>query len=273
MSQNWSEKYKPKSFAELLHHSSLIELFKKTKQPINMILYGPHGTGKTCISQLYLQYINYPYLYLNYYEDNWENIINQIITYQESISLFSEHTNKKIIIIDNINFITIKQQHDLYKRLSLSYFILISNYTHHILSILRSKFIEIFIEPIPSDIMIDKITQICQKENHNIPQYTIIPISMRQALAIAQCSYANKIKKEELSSDLYIENITDFNETCNKLKKYNNPELLYFNKYKKNKELIIMLELIEQGHESSVYLLTASLLIYKNKYYDKLYKY
>ncbi|OUW04168.1 MAG: hypothetical protein CBD11_00950 [Phycisphaera sp. TMED151] len=262
MGTNWTHVYRPKNLDDIIYHDKIRTVLKNKEYPINIIFNGPNGTGKTSLALLFAKKINYPYLYLNCYEESWDDIFIKVIIFQDSLSLTHPHISKKIVIFDNLNELSLERQHNIYKILSKSYFFIICNHCHHIIELIRSKFIELFIELIPKELIYNRVKEICLLENKIIPNIEEISSSIRQAITIAQ--FQPPSIKKTLPDELKFENLIDLKTTIAELQKHDAIDDLYSEYYKDDIEFLVKLEEIEFNLYSSIPLLASMLLIHKN---------
>ena len=64
---------------------------KQSNEMVRGVVSLPHGTGKTSLAVLFAQKLNYPYLYVDCYEESWDEIYSRVTVFQESLSLTHPH--------------------------------------------------------------------------------------------------------------------------------------------------------------------------------------
>ncbi|HIE33710.1 MAG TPA: AAA family ATPase, partial [Candidatus Altiarchaeales archaeon] len=90
----WTNKYRPKRFDKIVGNQTLIAFLRKYGWKKPLILYGPSGTGKSCIVECITNEFN-----LDMVEITDDNIDNAVSISQTS----SLYGNRKLIVVDNVD--------------------------------------------------------------------------------------------------------------------------------------------------------------------------
>jgi replication-associated recombination protein RarA len=141
---NFSERLRPRTIEELLISDSSIAKFNAmihSRDVMNMIFYGSHGTGKTTCANLIGKSPGIEMLYVNASLTNRiEDIRNQVERYATSMSLYGD---TKIVLLDESDYLSKSAQASLRglieKTISNCRFILTSNVLSNIQQPLQSR--------------------------------------------------------------------------------------------------------------------------------------
>jgi replication factor C subunit 2/4 len=193
----WVDKYRPKTLKEIIGHDDiknmLISGIEKSDLP-HLLFYGGSGTGKTStamalIMQLYgPNRIHDKVLELNASDENGINVVrDKIIKFANIVVGSGDKKYKtpqfKTIILDEADSMTSEAQTALKKVMeatcSITRFIFICNYETKIIDAIKSRCADFRFNPIPDDLMIDKLKEIANSEKMNIDEevfQTIITI-------------------------------------------------------------------------------------------------
>ena len=121
----WVEKYRPSNLDDIVLDSNnklILKNIVKNKQFPNLLFYGPPGTGKTTtITNLIKSYqseigqLNQGLMiHLNASDERGIDIIrNQISSFVNSSSLFSGSKGIKFVVLDEVDYMTIRAQQGL----------------------------------------------------------------------------------------------------------------------------------------------------------------
>jgi replication factor C subunit 3/5 len=170
----WVEKYRPKTFDEIVLNESnqlfFTNVMKSTHMP-NMLFHGPPGTGKTTtilnIIRSY-QHLNSKglMLHLNASDERGiETIRTQIFAFVHAKPLFNAGT--KFVILDEVDSMTKTAQQALCSMLQTYVhvrFCLICNYISRIDMSLQSMFIKIKFNNLPTQAVVDFLSTIVAAE-------------------------------------------------------------------------------------------------------------
>jgi len=183
----WVEKYRPHQFDDIvldpLNRQILNNVIETSYFP-NLLLYGPPGTGKTTtiinLINSYQTKLNNKnrdlIIHLNASDERGIDIIrNQINCFVNSKPLFN--TGMKFVILDEVDYMTKNAQQAL-RYLLQSYssnvrFCLICNYISRIDEGLQNEFIRLRFNQLPSDDIVQFLTNISVSENLNISQKSL----------------------------------------------------------------------------------------------------
>jgi len=159
----WVEKYRPKSFNDIVHHSRIIYLLRRfiaTRTMAHLFFYGPPGTGKTstilsCAHEIYGKAANMMVLHLNASDERGIDVVRkQILQFASTSSLFYNSANmSKLVILDEADSMTHCAQVAL-RDIMMQYdtlFCLIGNYQYALLPTLQSRVVRLLFTPIPME--------------------------------------------------------------------------------------------------------------------------
>lgn len=164
-------KYIPKTFDDVLIDKHIIDI---VKSPMNILLYGPAGTGKTTIVRTLTQETNAQFLVLNISEDRGINLIREDVMNFVNIDI-----NNKIIILDEMDSLTADAQNMLNMIMDIYYydknikFIFVCNYINNINQSIISKCCCLRINSIKKELLIDRIKFIICQERMYLSQRSI----------------------------------------------------------------------------------------------------
>jgi len=208
----WVEKYRPSKFEDIvldpLNKKMFKNIIEKSYFP-NLLFYGPPGTGKTTtIINLINAYQEKQQIcknkeliiHLNASDERGIDIIrNQINSFVNSKTLF--HTGMKFVILDEVDYMTKNAQQALRYLLQVYYktarFCLICNYISKIEIGLQNEFICVRFNKLPSNDIIQLLTNVSICEKLNITQENIISIQkmyktdIRSMINCMQCNHKN----------------------------------------------------------------------------------
>lgn len=208
-SKPWIEKYRPNELYNIVlndYNKNIIDGILKSNRFSNLILHGPPGTGKTTtILNLIKEYYKLNniknkdlIIHLNASDDRGIDIIrNKISVFTNTKSLFTNGI--KIIILDEVDSMTINAQHVLKSLIKKTYknvrYCLLCNYIHKIDKSLQEEFIHLQFSNIPRDKIFTYLESIINKEDIKIDDdtlYYIIEIynsDIRSMLNYLQANY------------------------------------------------------------------------------------
>lgn len=208
----WVEKYRPNCTKNIVleeNNKTIINNIIKNKYFPNILLYGPPGTGKTTtIINLINEYQKNHYgkiykdsvIHLNASDERGIEVIRSQIFDFIKTKTFS-NINKKFVILDEVDYMTTSAQ------LALKFiveneknnivFILICNYISKINMSIQSYLLNIRFNDMPSELIVNLITNIVEKENIHITYEQIFQIQrffksdIRSMINYIQCNINN----------------------------------------------------------------------------------
>ena len=219
---SWVEKYRPNKLDEITSQSNIILSLKSvllTKNIPHLIFYGPSGCGKTSTiialsKELFGDSINDKIIELNASDERGINIIREKIKNyaKQSVKCNNGEPSWKIIILDEADTMTSDSQFAL-RRIMEQYskitrFCIICNYHNKIIDPIISRCALFKFKPIEVNNIIEKLKDICNKENFICNENLIKKIvvlcrgDLRKGINLLQkCynSYNEKINEELLN--------------------------------------------------------------------------
>jgi len=226
MSSPWIEKYRPKSFDNIVLDPMNRQIFEniiKQNNIPNLIFYGPPGTGKTTTiinlinkyQEKYNQRNKGLMIHLNASDERGIDVIrNQINSFVNTKTLFTHGV--KFIILDEVDYMTKNAQQAL-KYLIQQYnknirFCLICNYISRLDYSLQNEFIRLRFSQLPKREINHFLKNIVKKEKLNISQKQLEFIQnkfnsdIRSMINFLQSNYQNIDKNLKILSHTFFEN-------------------------------------------------------------------
>ena len=226
MSSPWIEKYRPKSFDNIVLDPMNRQIFEniiKQNNIPNLIFYGPPGTGKTTTiinlinkyQEKYNQRNKGLMIHLNASDERGIDVIrNQINSFVNTKTLFTHGV--KFIILDEVDYMTKNAQQAL-KYLIQQYnknirFCLICNYISRLDYSLQNEFIRLRFSQLPKREINNFLKNIVKKEKLNISQKQLEFIQnkfnsdIRSMINFLQSNYQNIDKNLKILSHTFFEN-------------------------------------------------------------------
>tara|TARA_Y100000591_G_scaffold172787_1_gene149190 strand:+ start:1838 stop:2815 length:978 start_codon:yes stop_codon:yes gene_type:complete len=222
----WIEKYRPKNFDEIIGQEKNINILKnllKNKSLPHLLFHGNSGVGKTSTINAISEYLYgknkvFMVMRLDASDDRGINSVREEIKgFAEKMTISNKGV--KLIILDEADSMTFDAQFAL-RRIIEKYsdntrFCLICNYENKIIKPIKSRCVDIRFYPIDREIIIDKLKDICNKENIKYTKNGIETIAklsngdMRKAINILQSlhSLSDVIKSSVCYNSLAIPNI------------------------------------------------------------------
>lgn len=180
----WIEKYRPGTLDQILSQDDIIKtlkIFVKNKCLPHMLFYGIPGTGKTstinaCAKELYGSSFKLMVMELNASDDRGIDVVRtKIKQFVMSKGICFDSNKKdvmnmfKLVILDETDAMTAEAQAILRKVIEdftdNTRFCLICNYIQSITPALQSRCVRFRFAPLLKKNMIEKIDEICEKEN------------------------------------------------------------------------------------------------------------
>ncbi len=226
MSSPWIEKYRPKSFDNIVLDPMNRQIFEniiKQNNIPNLIFYGPPGTGKTTTiinlinkyQEKYNQQNKGLMIHLNASDERGIDVIrNQINSFVNTKTLFTHGV--KFIILDEVDYMTKNAQQAL-KYLIQQYnknirFCLICNYISRLDYSLQNEFIRLRFSQLPKREINHFLKNIVKNEKLNISQRQLEFIQnkfnsdIRSMINFLQSNYQNIDKNLKILSHTFFEN-------------------------------------------------------------------
>jgi len=164
------EKFRPKTFAEIVGCPSEIEQYMKQEVKPPFLFSGPPGTGKTSTARVIAKSLGSDFMYLNASDETGiDTIRNKVSKFAMGMTM----ETMRVILLDEVDGLTFQAQQalrgiiDKYQNNCL--FILTCNYDYKIIDPLKSsRAIHIKFEKPPRENIIGRIKWICEQENIKI---------------------------------------------------------------------------------------------------------
>lgn len=182
----WVDRYRPKTLKDIVGHDDvknlLITSIEKGDLP-HLLFHGGSGTGKTStvmalVMQLYgPARINEKVLELNASDENGINVVrDKIIKFANFVVGTADPKYPsppfKIIILDEADSMTSEAQTALKKVMEstceITRFVFICNYESKIIDAIKSRCADFRFNPIPDNLMIEKLKSIAQEEKMDV---------------------------------------------------------------------------------------------------------
>ncbi len=277
----WVEKYRPNKLDDIVEQNNIINFLKtalETKNIPHLIFFGPSGCGKTSTilalsKELFGDNYKDRIIELNASDERGINMIREKIKVyaKQSVNTSQDAPPWKIIILDEADTMTPDSQFAL-RRIMEQYskitrFCIICNYHHKIIEPIISRCSLFRFKPINNEDIINKLINICYKENINYTQdmlNKIINLSrgdLRKAINLLQKCYNiygnsfNNELLEEISGiiptdkfNLLMENI--FNKNMTFVDSY--IKQLYYDGYSLVNQILLFHDYIVKSNLSSI---------------------
>lgn len=151
-----NEKYRPQKLENFVgneHIKTQIQKFLDNNDLVNMIFYGPPGSGKTTLAKLIVKNLDCDYLFLNASDERGiETIRDKVSGFASTMSFKSI----KVVILDEADFLTIQAQASLRN--------VIETFSRNTRFILTCNFVERIIDPLQSRCQVLKIVPPTKKD-------------------------------------------------------------------------------------------------------------
>lgn len=180
------DKYSPKKIEEILGNDDVIQSVSNMKMDFpHLLLTGPPGTGKTTLAHLIKK--DFDTLELNASDERGIDTIRNTLK-----SFCYKNVSNKLVILDECDHLTTPAQQALRRLMEVTdtKFILICNQISQVIEPIQSRCAVLRFERIPSDIFIDRIREICDKESIRITEdglKALIEIGSGDIRAVLSC--------------------------------------------------------------------------------------
>ena len=178
MSEILVEKYKPKTFDDMIYHQNIVAILKNNiKNLPHIVLHGPSGIGKTTLIRILVNTIyketdivRQNLLILSACNHRGIDIVRKKIKEFAQQSIYSTH-RYKLVILDEVDSMSMESQSAL-RRIMEEYskstrFIFICNHLSNITDPILSRCIKLTFKLIPPNKMIKYMKKICKKEKYS----------------------------------------------------------------------------------------------------------
>lgn len=201
------EKYRPRTLKDMVSHEEIlktINTFVEKKSIPHFLFHGPPGTGKTsCIlsiaRMMYGDNFKKMTLELNASDDRGINVVREKIKEFCNTLNISSKAGVKLVILDEADMMTSAAQFAL-RRVIEKYtknvrFCLICNQVSKIIPAIQSRCMRFRFSPLKKEQCLERIKQICERENIPIDEQTIYKIieigkgDMRKILNIVESTH------------------------------------------------------------------------------------
>ncbi|CCC82115.1 replication factor C small subunit [Thermoproteus tenax] len=217
----WFEKYRPKSFAEIVDleeiKARLAEFIKAGNMP-HLLFYGPPGTGKTTTALVLAREL---------YGERWrENTLELNASDERGINVIRERVKEfartapaggapfKLVVLDEADNMTSDAQQALRRIMEMyaatTRFVLLANYVSGIIEPIQSRCAVFRFSPLPKDAVVARLRYIAEQEGLKVTQDALEAIfdftqgDMRRAITALQIasSTTREIDEEAIARAL-----------------------------------------------------------------------
>jgi replication factor C small subunit len=150
------EKYRPSKLENYVGNENIkksISKYLEQNDILNLIFYGPAGTGKTTLAKLCVQNLDCDHLYINASDERGIETIRDKVQSFASIASFKP---LKVVILDEADFLTIQAQASLRN--------IIETFSRTTRFIMTCNFVERIIDPLQSRCQVLKIVPPTKKD-------------------------------------------------------------------------------------------------------------
>ncbi|CCC82469.1 replication factor C small subunit [Thermoproteus tenax] len=215
----WFEKYRPKSFAEIVDleeiKARLAEFIKAGNMP-HLLFYGPPGTGKTTTALVLAREL---------YGERWrENTLELNASDERGINVIRERVKEfartapaggapfKLVVLDEADNMTSDAQQALRRIMEMyaatTRFVLLANYVSRIIDPILSRCAVFRFPPMPKPLMAQRLQYIASQERIKLTEdgidaiYEISQGDMRRAINLLQMAAASAgvVDKESVAA-------------------------------------------------------------------------
>ena len=150
------EKYRPSKLENYVGNENIkksISKYLEQNDILNLIFYGPAGTGKTTLAKLCVQNLDCDHLYINASDERGIETIRDKVQGFASVASFKP---LKVVILDEADFLTIQAQASLHN--------IIETFSRTTRFIMTCNFVERIIDPLQSRCQVLKIVPPTKKD-------------------------------------------------------------------------------------------------------------
>ena len=150
------EKYRPSKLENYVGNENIkksISKYLEQNDILNLIFYGPAGTGKTTLAKLCVQNLDCDHLYINASDERGIETIRDKVQGFASVASFKP---LKVVILDEADFLTIQAQASLRN--------IIETFSRTTRFIMTCNFVERIIDPLQSRCQVLKIVPPTKKD-------------------------------------------------------------------------------------------------------------
>jgi len=214
------EKYRPSKLENYVGNENIkksISKYLEQNDILNLIFYGPAGTGKTTLAKLCVQNLNCDHLYINASDERGIETIRDKVQGFASVASFKP---LKVVILDEADFLTIQAQASLRNIIETfsrtTRFIMTCNFVERIIDPLQSRCQVLKIVPPTKKDVAKHLAGILDKESISFEINDLVPLvnqyypDLRKCINTIQLSTQDNILKLDQSvlvSSNYIDKI------------------------------------------------------------------
>ncbi len=214
------EKYRPTELENYVGNENIkksISKYLEQNDILNLIFYGPAGTGKTTLAKLCVQNLNCDHLYINASDERGIETIRDKVQGFASVASFKP---LKVVILDEADFLTIQAQASLRNIIETfsrtTRFIMTCNFVERIIDPLQSRCQVLKIVPPTKKDVAKHLAGILDKESISFEINDLVPLvnqyypDLRKCINTIQLSTQDNILKLDQSvlvSSNYIDKI------------------------------------------------------------------
>ncbi len=214
------EKYRPSKLENYVGNENIkksISKYLEQNDILNLIFYGPAGTGKTTLAKLCVQNLNCDHLYINASDERGIETIRDKVQGFASVASFKP---LKVVILDEADFLTIQAQASLRNIIETfsrtTRFIMTCNFVERIIDPLQSRCQVLKVVPPTKKDVAKHLAGILDKESISFEINDLVPLvnqyypDLRKCINTIQLSTQDNILKLDQSvlvSSNYIDKI------------------------------------------------------------------
>ena len=203
------EKYRPSKLENYVGNENIkksISKYLEQNDILNLIFYGPAGTGKTTLAKLCVQNLDCDHLYINASDERGIETIRDKVQSFASVASFKP---LKVVILDEADFLTIQAQASLRNIIETfsrtTRFIMTCNFVERIIDPLQSRCQVLKIVPPTKKDVAKHLHWICNQESISHDINDLVPLVNQYYPDLRKC--INTIQLSTLdggANDLYL---------------------------------------------------------------------